>query len=183
MLGTRKRGIKLPIPIEVCWNSVTDCLEAYIENWPILVKVVESHKGEIDTDIFNMVRDLELKQRAAEYLSKMKPIAIALDKLQSDKCSISDSVVIWKNLQDAFDDMPLSVCTIFKDRMSCALTPAHYLAHLLDHRYYDKKYLTNEEISMDMDFLTVYQRSALPVVLQYLPNVALFKTSYFIQKL
>ena len=175
----KEGGKKLPIPIEVRWNSVTDCLEAYIENWPILVKVVESHKGEIDTDIFNMVRDLELKQRAAEYLSKMKPIAIALDKLQSDKCSISDSVVIWKDLQDAFDDMPLSVCTIFEDRMSCALTPAHYLAHLLDHRYYDKKYLTNEEISMAMDFLTVHQRSALPVVLQYLAKCSPFQNFMF----
>ena len=53
-----------------------------LKNWPILVKVVESHKNEIRSDIYESVMDLSLKQRTADYLSKMKPIAIALDKLQ-----------------------------------------------------------------------------------------------------
>ena len=49
-----------------------------------------------------MVMDLGLKSQTADYLSKMKPIAVALDKLQSDKCNISDAVFIWKDLQEAF---------------------------------------------------------------------------------
>ena len=60
-----------------------------------------------------MVKDFGLKSRTADYLSKMKPIAVALDKLQSDKCNISDAVVIWKDLQEAFEDMPLSVSSKF----------------------------------------------------------------------
>ena len=141
--------------------------------------MVESHRDVIDADIFHMVRDLDLKQRAADYLSKMKPISIALDKLQSDKCTISDAVVIWKDLQDAFEDMPLSVTKDFEYRLSCALTPAHYLAHLLDHRYHDQKYLTTNEIAMAMDFLTVHKCSAYPVVLQYLARSSPFQDFMF----
>ena len=53
----KEGGNKLPIPIDVRWNSVTDCLEAYLKNWPILVKVVESHKNEIRSDIYESVMD------------------------------------------------------------------------------------------------------------------------------
>ena len=85
----KEGGRKIPIPIDVRWNSVTDCLESYLNNWPILYKVVEAHRLEIDSDIYDKVMDLGLKTRTAEYLSKMKPIAVALDKLQSDNCNIS----------------------------------------------------------------------------------------------
>ena len=153
----KQGGRKIPIPIDVRWNSVTDCLEAYLDNWAELVKVVEEHRYEIDSDIHDMVKDFELKSRTADYLSKMKPIAVALDKLQSDKCNISDAVVIWKDLQEAFEDMPLSVSSKFEERMSSALTPAHYLAHLLDPRYYGKNYLTTEDTS-----IALQNTSALP---------------------
>ena len=77
----KEGGRKLPISIDIHWNSVTDCLEAYLNNWPILVKVVEAPRHEKDSDIYDMVIDLGLKQRSADYLSKMKPIDTALDKL------------------------------------------------------------------------------------------------------
>ena len=68
---------------------------------------------------------------------------------------------------DAFEDMPLAVCKIFEDRMAIALTPAHYLAHLLDPHYHDNNYLTNEEVSIAMEFLSEHQPSALSSVLKY----------------
>ena len=114
-----------------------------------------------------MVTDHGLRQRAFDYLSKMKPLAVALDKLQSDTCRISDSVAIWKELQIAFDDMPLSVLSNFEERMSTALTPAHYLAHHLDPKYQTKNYLTDKDINTAMNFLQEYQPSALSSVLKY----------------
>ena len=36
-------GKALVLPHEVRWNTVSDCLESYIANWPILVKVCEEY--------------------------------------------------------------------------------------------------------------------------------------------
>jgi hypothetical protein len=126
-----------------------------------------------------MVRDLGLKERATDYLSKMKPISVALDKLQSDTCSICDAVIIWKDLEEAFEDMPLSVSSIFAARMTTALTPAHYLAHILDPRYHGKCRLTKSEDSVAMKFLTEHKPSALPLVLQYRGKCSPFQNYMF----
>ena len=61
-----------------------------------------------------------------EYLSKMKPIAVALDRLQADKCHLADAVVIWKELAERFDDMSVSDCMKLESRMAIALTPVHF---------------------------------------------------------
>ncbi len=63
--------------------------------------------------------------------------------------------------------MPLAFCKIFEDIMAITLTPAHFLAHLLDPCYRDNNYLTNEEVSIAMEFLSEHQPSALSSVLKY----------------
>ena len=76
--------------------------------------------------------DMNLKQQAMDYLSKMKPIAVSLDRLQRNNCHLADSVVIWKELQSKFEDtMSVSDWLKFEDKISCALTPAPFLAHFL----------------------------------------------------
>ena len=161
-------GKALPIPCEVRWNSVNDCLQAYVNNWATLVKVVETHREEIDSNICNQVLDITLKHKAMEYLSRMKPIAIALDKLQRDKCHLSDAVVIWKELQETFENMPLPDYMNFETRISAALTPAHLLAYILDPRYYGHPHLTREEFKTAINFLRDHNQSAHPSVLKYL---------------
>ena len=160
-------GKELSLPIDVRWNSVADCLQAYIDNWAILVKVVESHRAAIDSAICDDVLDISLKRRAEDYLSRMKPIAIALDKLQSDKCLISDAVVIWKELQEKFEDRSIIDHFKFDARISTALTPAHYLAYHLDPRYHDSNLLSIEEIQKGMNFLSEHHSPALSSVLKY----------------
>jgi hypothetical protein len=41
-------GSALTLPQEVRWNTMADCLSAYIKNWPILVKVCEENRSDID---------------------------------------------------------------------------------------------------------------------------------------
>ena len=45
-------GKKLQIPCDVCWNSVSDCFQGYLDNWATLVKVAEAHRDEIDPNIY-----------------------------------------------------------------------------------------------------------------------------------
>lgn len=62
----------------------------------------------------------------------MKPIAIALDRVQTDTCMIGDSVIIWKELKSELATHPSSIVDKVDIRMKQALTPAHYLANILN---------------------------------------------------
>ena len=67
----------------------------------------------------------------------------------------------------------------FEDRISIALTPAHFLAHLLDPHCHDCPHLTKEEISIAMKFLSEHNPSALPTVLKYPAKSSPFKLYMF----
>ena len=48
-------GKKLKMPLDIRWNSVCDCLQSYIDNWPILFKVCEENRNQLLTSICNKV--------------------------------------------------------------------------------------------------------------------------------
>lgn len=83
----------------------------------------------------NKIIDVNIKRNAEDFLKILKPIACALDNLQSQKTKLSDAVYIYKkleldlNLGDGTTDIE-----IFKKRYKMALTSAHYAAYLLDPR-------------------------------------------------
>ena len=176
-------GKKLQIPCDVRWNSVSDCFQGYLDNWATLVKVAEAHCDEIDPNIYEKVLDMDLKHQAMEYQAKMKPIAIALDKLQRNNCHLSDAVVIWKELQETFEGLPVIDLMKLDSRLSTALTPAHLLAYLLDPRYYGSPHLTNEEISTAMKYLSEHQPSALLAVIKYRAKSSPFESYMFTPEL
>ena len=181
-LYKQKGGKKLQLPICVRWNSVHDCLQGYVDNWAVLVNVVDSHRSEIDSDICEKVLNIDLKRQAEEYLSKMKPLAVALDRLQANEYHLADAVVIWKDLAEKFeksDDLPLADTLRLRARMSIALTPAHFLAYLLDPRYKDGTLLTTEEQESAMEFLSEYNPLAVPSVLSYIAKSKPFGSYMF----
>ena len=175
-------GKMLPLPSAVRWNSVTDTLQAYIDNWSILVSVVKSHKSDMDTTVCEMVLDINIKRKAEDYLSRTKPISVALDKLQSDTCHISDAVKIWKDLQQDFEGMPLSVSKPFQSRIKIALTPAHYLAYILDPRYKGQS-LSNEEVNQAMAFCSEHHPAAMASVVKFRAQCAPFQPYMFTPEL
>ena len=71
---------------------------------------------------------------AEDYLQRLKPISVALDKVQRDNCFMAQAVDAWKQLERDLEDVnqPLTVMKKAQERCSQALTPAHYLAHILD---------------------------------------------------
>jgi len=81
------------MPGDTRWNSAADCLELYIKNWIIIANL------DVPKNIENKIIDMNLKKNAEEFLKPLTPIAIALDKLQSNRTKINQSVNIWKNLK------------------------------------------------------------------------------------
>ena len=44
-------GKALVMPQDVRWNTMADCLESYLQNWPIILQVCEKHRGEFNMNI------------------------------------------------------------------------------------------------------------------------------------
>ena len=75
-------GKVLVLPPEVRWNTVSDCLESYVVNWPILVKICEEYHDEINLNIANKLKNYSIKRNAEEFLVRLKPISVALDRIK-----------------------------------------------------------------------------------------------------
>lgn len=150
-----KNAVKLMLPSEVRWNSIVDSLESYIKGWPILLQICEQHRGKIDKDIKNLVSDFNLKRNAEDMLQQLKPIADALDAVQKDNCSISIAVKIWKELKKKLEHIKVSkeIMNKFELRYNMALTPAHFLAYMLDPNEKEEDMeLSREERNSAMEF-------------------------------
>ena len=60
----------------------------------MILKVCEEHREKIDGMIAKKVQDISIKRNTEDYLRRMKPIAVALDKVQSDSCKLSEVVEV-----------------------------------------------------------------------------------------
>ena len=90
---------------------------------------------------------------AEDYLQRLKPISVALDKVQRDNCFIAQAVDAWKQLETDLEEVnqPLTVMKKVQERCSQALTPAHYLAHILDPTIAGND-LSGSEVASVMDY-------------------------------
>ena len=61
--------------------------------------------GKIDGMIGKKVRNICIKRNTEDYLRRMKPIAVALDKVQSDSCKLSEAVEVWKTLEQEMESL------------------------------------------------------------------------------
>lgn len=130
-------AIKLVLPSNTRWNSFSDALDVYLKSWPTLLKICEENRNVIDKNIQKLVSNLNLKRNAEDMLEQLKPIAIALDNIQSNNCSIADAVYVWKDLKKILKEKKVNneVQQNLDSRYKMALTPAHFLAYMLDPRY------------------------------------------------
>lgn len=78
---------------------MTDAIQIYLENRCKLVQLCQYHKEDINIDIIKIVNDIQIVMNSLHLLSCLKPISVALDRLQRDKTIIAVTVGIWKNLE------------------------------------------------------------------------------------
>ena len=164
-----KGGKKLVLPQDVRWNTLSDCLEIYVNEWPKLLLICEEHKDQIDPVIFKKVSDICIKRMAEDFLQLLKPISIALDAMQQKGAFLSQAVYIWKKLLAIFDsfefeeERSLRQYQLFKNRYVQALTPFHFLAYILDPTINKEEY----------PLLAEEKRDALHIVSKYFADTGL----------
>ncbi|XP_067412762.1 heterogeneous nuclear ribonucleoprotein U-like protein 1 isoform X2 [Emydura macquarii macquarii] len=177
----RAGGSRLILPQDVRWNSVVDCFEQFIKNWPILIKLCEENRDKIDGSISSKVSNIGLKRNVEDMLSILKPISIASNKLQRNCCCIADAVEIWKALQETLKkEIPHQKVKLqaVKKRMDQALTPPHFLANILDPRY-KGRCLTSEEDDAAMAWASQNHSSVMPVIINFRARAEPFKQYMF----
>lgn len=182
----RKSGnLKLVVPIEVRWNTMCDCLESYIKAWPTMLRICEENRQTIDKDIQSKVGNVGIKRNAEDLLLILKPISIALDTVQSNTCTIADSVRVWKMLEKSFRTVGNDECLKkFKSRYEMAMSEAHFLAYMLDPKEKSPELdLTQEEKSKALDFAKAKypepESDILPIIIKFQAKSAPFQKQFF----
>lgn len=143
----------LVMPQEVRWNTMCDSLKSYIKNWAVLMQIADEYKEDISSEIRNLVQNMNIKRNAEDLVARLEPISKALDKVQSNQCTISDSVLIWKELIDQLEEeLNMIQIKFVMNRYRQAMTPAHYLAYMVNPKLPQEK-LSNAESDAALQFL------------------------------
>lgn len=80
-------------------------LESYITNWLRYITICDSFPPGINPSIVHYVDDRQLKEAAEDLLTLLRPIAIAMNRMQSKNAKIADGVHIWKELRARIEDV------------------------------------------------------------------------------
>ena len=113
--------------------------------------------------IYRDMEDIGLKRVASELLEILKPIAIALDKLQRDTAVLGDVCESWDNLCTA---APSQFQEVVSKRSKQALSDVVLAANLLDSRYYGEK-LNPVETKQAIDYVKTAKPDCLPSLMKY----------------
>nr|XP_048724070.1 uncharacterized protein LOC125644334 [Caretta caretta] len=174
-------GTKLTLPQDAQWNSVVDCFEHYIKNLPNLMTVCEQNCEKIDVNVTDKVLNIGLKRNVEHMLSILKPISVALNKMQENSCFIADVVEIWKELSEI---LKREICNdrvklqALKKRLGQALSPANFLANILNARYQGQT-LTAEEEELAMKWTSSNDPSIMPTIINFRAKCEPFKKYMF----
>ncbi|XP_053163610.1 uncharacterized protein LOC128350053 [Hemicordylus capensis] len=177
----RMGGTKLTLPQDVRWNSVVDCFEQYIKNWPILMTVCEQNRDKIDGTITARILNIGLKRNVEHMLSILKPISESLNKIQKNSCFIADAVEIWKELSEHLKTelhMDRIKLQALKKRMGQVLSPAHFLANIVNIQYQGQN-LSAEEEELAMTWVSSNHPSVMPTIINFKAKGEPFKKYMF----
>lgn len=111
-------------------------------------------------------------------LCRLKPIAKALDKLQSNQTKISEAVEIWKDLRkELLSRLPSDMHSVLENRYKQAINEVHLLANMLDPRFLGSN-LSDEEEEVAMQLVDEDFPMLLPIIVQLKGRSAPFNQKY-----
>ncbi|XP_011860419.1 PREDICTED: uncharacterized protein LOC105557715 [Vollenhovia emeryi] len=173
-------GTSLILPLDTRWNTLCNCFESYIKNWHILAKICTENRAAIDIKISTQVQNLDLKSNIQNIVLKLRKIAVALDKIQAETCTIGEVTQIWLNLSEDIKEETFTQQEIqcFQNRFNMAITPPHYLANLLDHRFRGQK-LSQDQLEEALEYAATYHAEAMPFIINYQSKCSPFREFLF----
>lgn len=161
------KAVKPHISCNTWRNSQVDCLESFVKNRPYYVQILEEHEDDIyDTGIVQVINNQMIYKEVKPLLLQIKHIAIALDLVQKENCSITDVCDIWINLTKEENFMGAYKKEVTY-RFKQSVTDYHLLAYMLHLKYFGLKLSCTEEESarnllanINPNFVTLYHSFA-----------------------
>lgn len=169
-------SVKPILPGATRWNSQIDCFRSFVTNRPHMCAIVNDDNNNIETRIANLVNNIALISEVKHQISQLQPIAVALDRAQSDTCGLADTCEDWLSLLNNPDLSHYQ--NKVKARFSKAMTDAHFLANLLHPRYIGGN-LTADQKSAARDLLEHYSSEHATLQLKMQTKAAPFPKTLF----
>ena len=172
-------AVKPQIPGETRWNSQLDCVQTFLTNRPFMVMVIAQNEDVVDVRIVNLINNIGLLKEAKNLLDQLKPVASALDRLQSDHSTIADACEEWLKLLQEESLKPYQ--KTLKNRFQCAVTPHHILANMLHPKYRGSR-LNSEQKEIGMQTILAKDPNFLPVMCSFQAESSPFPKSMFAEQ-
>ena len=163
-----------PLPCDTRWNSVADTLRYFHDQWSNIVLVINTTMKNTD-QIYRFMEDVPLKRAVTNLLEIFKPIGIALDKLQSDTCTVGSVFQIWN---EVCVGSPAEYAEKVAKRAKAALSPEILAANLLDHRYGGKDF-NKVETASAIEYLNEIDNGIMRDVTNYMAKEPPYSENLF----
>ena len=176
-----KGSNKMKLPTDVRWNSVCDTLNSYLNCWPTLLSIVEEHRSEIKPEIYRTITDISLTRNVEDYVKLLKPVAIALDSVQTAGINLSDSVAAWLKVGEELNEhLSTDKQAAFRKRMESAVTPLHLLSYCLDPRFAEESStkLSRDLAAKAVNYAATVSDKLVPVIAKFRVRSPPFDSPY-----
>lgn len=169
---------KPQIPGETRWNSQLECLDSYINNRSHYLQIIHEHENECkwDENVVRKINDYALYKNAKDLTEQLRPVACALDKLQSDSTSIADACDIWMDLKSNPKLEPHQ--SAVSKRFRLAIRVEHLVAYTLHPKYQGQK-LSTEQLDDVNKWLVNKDPCFITTLISFQAKAAPFPDSYF----
>ena len=112
----------------------------------------------------DLINDAKCTVKANKYWEIMLPISVALDRAQGSEATISVSVETWHNLEIDLSTKSSAVKRCLQQIRDKALSGAHYLANIIDHRFRGRN-LSEDEKKNAYDYLNSIWTELIQIVM------------------
>ncbi|CAK9299166.1 unnamed protein product [Gordionus sp. m RMFG-2023] len=178
--------------IDNCYNDYNLTVTSFVIDKADMIIMRDSFKTNDGNNIITYgcsVHLLHLLSQEMENVNSRvempEPISHIFKTLGKNMSNISDSVNNWKNLRNYFNKLyednkiDSKNISIFNKRYKQALTPAHFLAYILNPKY--TLNLTNDEREMALEYAaeTFSNSNILPIIIQFQAKSEPFKKIMF----
>ena len=91
LLNSCQGTVRPQLPGDTRWKSQLTCIDSYIRNRPGMMQVIQDNPDSIDNSIQKKVMDISLFIQVRDLAEQLRPIAISLDRAQSDTNTLADA--------------------------------------------------------------------------------------------
>jgi len=169
-------GLMPQLPNETRWNSTINCLETYVRNKDIFLKIIDENEERLDSSITNIINNIGLYKEIKQLIIQLKPISISLDALQRDSANIADATKEFLSLLKS-EELKMYTKLILK-RFNDCITPAHILSFMLHPKYMGKGLNADQEETA-RQWVNEIDENFLPLIVLFSIKASPFPKTYF----